>query len=238
MDNQKSNEGKGSDASRESSGASMGKDLNSGRSEGKGISGAGSTGASSGTNATPLGASAATSTSTGAVGGTSNMGTTPASSAAGSSGSMSGNSTGNLGSGMGGAGMSSSDTGMSGTSGKGITSMNKEDVHKRIDQAAQAAQPMVERLVNTAHASVDKMSGMLSGASQSMGQRSQQLNEAYHNAAESGRDYVRNNPGSAVLMALGAGFLLAKLFGGSSRSDYRSEYRSDYRDRDYRDYRD
>jgi ElaB/YqjD/DUF883 family membrane-anchored ribosome-binding protein len=232
MDNQKSNEGKGSDASRESSGASMGKDL-SGRSEGKGTSGAGSTGASSGTNATPGSASAATSTSTGAVGGTSNM-ATPASSAAGSSGSMSGNSTGNMGSSTGGAGMSSSDTGMSGTSGKGITSMNKEDMHKTIDKAAQAAQPMVDRLVNTAHASVDKMSGMLSGASQTMGERSQQLNEAYQNAAESGREYVRNNPGSAVLMALGAGFLLAKLFGGSSRGEYRSEYR----DRDYRDYRD
>jgi ElaB/YqjD/DUF883 family membrane-anchored ribosome-binding protein len=34
---------------------------------------------------------------------------------------------------------------------------------------------------------------------------------------EQGREYVRNNPGAAVAMAVGAGFILAKIFGGSSR---------------------
>jgi ElaB/YqjD/DUF883 family membrane-anchored ribosome-binding protein len=87
------------------------------------------------------------------------------------------------------------------------------DVHKTIDRAAEAAQPVVDRLASTAHAGVDKLSGMLGGASQTMGQRGQQLNEAYENLAASGREYVKNKPGTAVLAALGAGYLLAKMLG-------------------------
>jgi ElaB/YqjD/DUF883 family membrane-anchored ribosome-binding protein len=87
------------------------------------------------------------------------------------------------------------------------------DVHKTIDRAAEAAQPVVDRLASTAHASVDRLSGMLGGASQSMGQRGQQLTEAYENLAASGREYVKNKPGTAVLAALGAGYLLAKMLG-------------------------
>jgi ElaB/YqjD/DUF883 family membrane-anchored ribosome-binding protein len=47
-----------------------------------------------------------------------------------------------------------------------------------------------------------------------MTDRTRQVNEAYQNMMDSGRDYVRANPGAAVAMAVGAGFLLAKIFGG------------------------
>jgi ElaB/YqjD/DUF883 family membrane-anchored ribosome-binding protein len=212
MDNQKPNEGSARDTGRESSGTSMGKDQ-PGRGEVKGGSAgsAGSAGASGGssggTGGSIGGTGAATSTTTGAVGGTSNAGATGGSSAAGSSGSMGGNA-----SGMG-SDKLTSDTG------KGMSSLRPEEMHKTIDKAAQAAQPVVDRLANTAHAGVDRVTGMFSGASHSMGERQQQLSEAYGQMMESSREYIRQKPATAMMMAVGAGFLLAKLF-GNNRRDY------------------
>jgi ElaB/YqjD/DUF883 family membrane-anchored ribosome-binding protein len=34
------------------------------------------------------------------------------------------------------------------------------------------------------------------------------------------REYIREKPGTAIAIAVGAGFLLAKLLGGSNRRDY------------------
>jgi ElaB/YqjD/DUF883 family membrane-anchored ribosome-binding protein len=141
---------------------------------------------------------------------------------------MGSNASGTSGSSMGstasGAGSSGSMGGSTGTSSQdggkgGMSSVRPEDLHQTIDKAAQAAQPVVDRLVSGAHAGVDKMSGLLSGASQSMGQRQQQLTETYGQLMESSRDYIRQKPGTAVMIAVGAGFILAKLFGGSRR-DY------------------
>ena len=94
------------------------------------------------------------------------------------------------------------------------------EMHKTIDKAAEAAQPIVERVVSTAHAGVDKLSGLLSGASSQFSDRSAQMSDTYQQLSESGREYVRNKPGTAVAIALGAGFILAKLLGGSRRRDY------------------
>ena len=92
-------------------------------------------------------------------------------------------------------------------------------MHKSIDKAAEAAQPMVERVVSSAHAGVDKLSGMLSSASETFGNRKVQMNDTYQQLADSGREYIRNKPGTAVAIALGAGYILAKLL-GSNRRDY------------------
>jgi ElaB/YqjD/DUF883 family membrane-anchored ribosome-binding protein len=105
-----------------------------------------------------------------------------------------------------------------------------QDLHSKIDQAADAAKPMVDKAVNsvqpvvdrlatTAHASVDKLQGLLSNSSQSLGQRKEQLTDAYGQYMDQGREYVRQNPGAAVAIAAGVGFLLAKILGGSRR-DY------------------
>jgi ElaB/YqjD/DUF883 family membrane-anchored ribosome-binding protein len=105
-----------------------------------------------------------------------------------------------------------------------------QDLHSKIDQAADAAKPMVDKAVNsvapvvdrlasTAHAGVDKLQGMLSGAGDSLGQRKVQLTDAYGEYMDQGREYVRQNPGTAVAIAAGVGFLLAKILGGSRR-DY------------------
>jgi ElaB/YqjD/DUF883 family membrane-anchored ribosome-binding protein len=117
----------------------------------------------------------------------------------------------------GGMSASGSSGGSMGGNGSDTVARATGEAHNKIDQAAQAARPVVDRLASSAHAGVDKMTGMLSGASQSLSQRSGQLNETYQDVMEQGREYVRNNPGAAVAMAVGAGFILAKIFGGSNR---------------------
>lgn len=91
---------------------------------------------------------------------------------------------------------------------------NADDMHKAIDKAADSAQPAVDRMVSSAHAGVDKMSEMLSGASGKMDERKRQVSDAYNNFTTTGREYVRNSPGTAVLGALAAGYLLSKILGG------------------------
>lgn len=96
-----------------------------------------------------------------------------------------------------------------------------------IDKAAQAAQPVVDRMVSTAHAGVDKVSDMLSTAQQVVGERSQQLGEKYADLSAQGREYVRNHPGSAMLAAVGVGYVLAKLLGGGARQHRHGRHRHD-----------
>lgn len=91
---------------------------------------------------------------------------------------------------------------------------NADDMHKAIDKAADSAQPAVDRMVSSAHAGVDKMSEMFSGASGKMDERKRQVTDAYNNFTATGREYVRNSPGTAVLGALAAGYLLSKILGG------------------------
>ena len=228
MDNQKSNQGSARDTS-QGTGTSMGKDQTTSR-EGSGskdqMAGREGTGTSMGKDQS-TGRSSTGGASSGA-GSTGSMGT---SSGAGSSGSMGGSSAaGSTGSTSGASSMSSSGetrtSGGSSMGGMGGDSMARSagEAHRTIDQAAQAAKPVVNRLASSAHTGVDRMTDLLSGASATMSERSRQLNEAYRNLADSGREYVRNSPGTAVMIALGAGFILAKLLGGGRR-----EYR-DYRD--------
>jgi len=89
-----------------------------------------------------------------------------------------------------------------------------DDVHNTIDKAASAAQPLVDKLASKAHAGVDKISGALAGAGGSLNDKTAQLRDAYGNLAVTGRDYVIAKPGTAVALAVGAGFILAKLLGG------------------------
>ena len=66
---------------------------------------------------------------------------------------------------------------------------------------------------------IDKLQGLLSGATSGLGDRKEQLTDAYGQYVDQGRDYVRQNPGTAVAIAAAAGFILAKILGGGRR-DY------------------
>jgi ElaB/YqjD/DUF883 family membrane-anchored ribosome-binding protein len=185
MDNQKSGSGSARDTGREGAGSSMGKDMGGNRGPG-GTGGTGNTGGTS---------------STGSTGAPPNTG-----------GMSTGGSTGSAGS----------------TSGASVIDKAKEaardmanelpktaaDMHKTIDKAAEAAQPAVDRLASSAHAGVDKMSGALAGASKSMEEKTRQLSDAASRFADTGREYVRSSPGTSILVAVGAGFILSKILGG------------------------
>ena len=246
MDNQKSNEGTGSNLGKDSTqkGTSGSQQSGSGSPNvsgggNMGSSGSGSMGSSkndnmqsssigkdslsSGTNASSSASSAGgltgnkgasssgnqASTSSSSLGSSSSgnqASASPGSSASSSSGSMGGGSAGSMG--------SSASSSMGKDMDKGMMPKNADDVHNVIDKAGESAQPVVDRLVSGAHAGVDKMSEMFSGASGSMDDRKRQVTDAYNNFTATGREYVRNSPGTAVLGALAAGYLLSKIFGG------------------------
>jgi hypothetical protein len=58
--------------------------------------------------------------------------------------------------------------------------------------------------------SVDEKSRQLVDAAN---EKRRQLADAAGKFAETGRDYVRTSPATSVLVALGAGYLLSKIFG-------------------------
>jgi ElaB/YqjD/DUF883 family membrane-anchored ribosome-binding protein len=106
-----------------------------------------------------------------------------------------------------------------GNKGSASTNMDKtldkgaSDLHRSIDKAVDAAQPMADRLATSAHAGVDKVSGALTDASARMEEKTKQLSEAYRHFADTGRDYVRTSPATSILVALAAGYTLSKLLG-------------------------
>lgn len=90
---------------------------------------------------------------------------------------------------------------------------NADDVHATIDRAASAAQPLVDKLATSAHAGVDRISGALTGAGDSFNDKTAHLRDAYGNLVTTSRDYVRTSPGTAIALAVGAGYILSKLLG-------------------------
>ncbi len=218
MDNQKSNEATGSNMGKDSTQKGAGGSQSSSGSPSvagsgnMGSSGSGSMGSSnaqsSNLNKDSLssGGSASSAGSANSLSGSrmssngNQASSSPGSSAASGSGSM--GSAGSMGSSA------------SSSMGKDMMPKNADDMHKAIDKAGDSAQPVVDRLVSGAHAGVDKMSDMFSGASGSMDERKRQVTDAYNNFTATGREYVRNSPGTAVLGALAAGYLLSKIFGG------------------------
>jgi len=247
MDNQKPTEGKGISAT--NAGSSIGKSQDNGLNKNTTASGSQQSASSSsnlgassqgagamGTSASSSSNLGASSQGTGALG-TSSVGSsqsaTTGNSGLGNSGSSASTGAGSA------SGSSSTDTSSSTSSTDkestvggikaAISSISPDKVHAGIDKAAQAAQPVVDSLASKAHAGVDKVTGLLGSAQEKFGDRSSQLSEKCSDMSAQGKEYVKTNPASALLAAVGVGFILAKLLGGSSD---RNEYRN------YRDYRD
>jgi ElaB/YqjD/DUF883 family membrane-anchored ribosome-binding protein len=88
-----------------------------------------------------------------------------------------------------------------------------EKVHSTVEKLAESVPAATDRLVSKAHDTVDKVTDGASNLSERLSQKASDLNVAYSRMAETGRSYVRNSPGTSVLVALAAGYAVSKLLG-------------------------
>ena len=84
--------------------------------------------------------------------------------------------------------------------------------HDVIDKVSDAARPVVGRIASGAHQAVDKIAGAAGQAAETLGVKGEQLKNAQVRAMEQCRGYVRNNPVTALGIAVAAGFLLSRLW--------------------------
>lgn len=88
-----------------------------------------------------------------------------------------------------------------------------DKVQGTVDRLAEKVPAATDRLVTKAHDTVDKVSDQAANVTERLSQKAADLNVAYSRLAETGRSYVRNSPGTSVLVALAAGFAVSKLLG-------------------------
>jgi ElaB protein len=84
-------------------------------------------------------------------------------------------------------------------------------VHDVIDKVSDAARPMVDRIASGAHQAVDKVASAADHAAETLGMKGEQLKDAQVRMMEQCRGYVRDNPVTALGIAIAAGFLLSRL---------------------------
>lgn len=83
--------------------------------------------------------------------------------------------------------------------------------HDTIDRMASSARPAVDRFVQAAHQAVDRLADAASQARQRFGSQSDSLKGQQEHLMEEARTYIRNKPGTAVGIAVAAGFILSRL---------------------------
>lgn len=83
--------------------------------------------------------------------------------------------------------------------------------HDAIDRASDAARPVVDRIASGAHQAVDKMADVASQAAETLGVKGEQLKDVQARAMEQCRAYIRDNPVTALGIAIAAGYLLSRL---------------------------
>ena len=83
--------------------------------------------------------------------------------------------------------------------------------HNAIDRASDAARPVVDRITSGAHQAVDKLATAAGQAAETLGVKGEQLKKVQAQAMEQTRIYVRENPVTALGIALAVGFVLSKL---------------------------
>jgi ElaB/YqjD/DUF883 family membrane-anchored ribosome-binding protein len=83
--------------------------------------------------------------------------------------------------------------------------------HDVIDKVSDAARPAVDRIASGAHHAVDKIANAAGQAAETLGVKGEQLKNAQVRAMEQCRGYIRDNPVTALGIAIAAGFLLSRL---------------------------
>jgi ElaB/YqjD/DUF883 family membrane-anchored ribosome-binding protein len=83
--------------------------------------------------------------------------------------------------------------------------------HDVIDNASDVSRPAVDRIASDAHQTVDKIASAAGQAADALGVKGAQLKNAQVRAMEQCRGYVRDNPATAMGIAITAGFVLSRL---------------------------
>lgn len=83
--------------------------------------------------------------------------------------------------------------------------------HESIDKAASSARPAVDRFASSAHQAVDRMAGAANQAAQKFGAKGGNLRESQEKMIDDARGYIRNKPGTAIGIAVAAGFILSRI---------------------------
>lgn len=86
-----------------------------------------------------------------------------------------------------------------------------DSAHESIDNMASSARPAVDRFASSAHKAVDKLVNVASQATERFGSRSEQLKGSQERMMDEARIYIRNKPGTAVGIAVAAGFILSRI---------------------------
>jgi ElaB/YqjD/DUF883 family membrane-anchored ribosome-binding protein len=83
--------------------------------------------------------------------------------------------------------------------------------HDVIDKVSDASRPAVDRIASGAHQAVDKIASAAGQAADALGVKGEQLKNVQVRAMEQCRGYVRDNPVTAMGIAIAAGFVLSRL---------------------------
>jgi ElaB/YqjD/DUF883 family membrane-anchored ribosome-binding protein len=88
----------------------------------------------------------------------------------------------------------------------------KTGAHGAIDKFAESARPAVDKLSASAHQAVDKLSGLAAQANTAFSGKMSLAKGGQEQLLEDTRAYVREKPGTALAIAVAAGFILSSLF--------------------------
>lgn len=88
----------------------------------------------------------------------------------------------------------------------------KSTAHSTIDRLSESAGPAVEKISASAHQAIDRLSDVASQASAAFSGKMSSAQGTQQQLLEDTRAYVREKPGTAIAIAVAAGFLLRSLF--------------------------
>lgn len=96
-------------------------------------------------------------------------------------------------------------------------------LHGVVDRAANAATPLVKDLSAKAHHATQSLADLSGKAKQHMSQTASDLMKKERELMDRARVQVRSRPMTALAVCAGSVYLLAKIFGGPSRSKLKKQ---------------
>ena len=93
------------------------------------------------------------------------------------------------------------------------TGRYSQAAHETVDRVAQRVHPAVDRVAEGAHNAVDRLAEMADATSARVHRQTEQLTAARDRLGASAGTYVRENPLTALGIALAAGYVISRLLG-------------------------